>query len=723
VPPTVSTPGKQHDDGSWIHSDGGHFYFTLPEGVELPPGTGSMTIGDTGIAVLWHNRYVLIPPSVRAEGMYLCRGRETELPTALGELITNRVTLRLERAAQRRAALSDDEFTTRVDAWAARESWADILGRHDWIPIAAAGSCGCPQFTAPGDHASPRSATAHDAGCATGMWTREDNAPLHIWTHHPGEPFESWIAAHEGSSTITKFQAVALLDYDGDERRAAKVLGLAKEATWVEGLDHHAIAQDQANMGNLSQDLPAPTPQQVGPDEWVGPLTVTGPPQIGDVTITGDGQSLTLRRQEDGSYAATVPPPADEVTTVDVSQMSLAALAGVEDDDLPVIGAVDPTTGLYIPTNPGVPQMAPFDHWSDTPPPEFIVEGLIEHRGLTCLIGSPNAGKSTVALDIAAHIALGMAWQGRTVLKTRVLYLPGEGLAGVVARLRAWCDAHSVLLGDDLMMGNGILQLGAPVESWVELRTYIAAQRIGLVIFDTLARMATNVDENSASDMGRVIKRFDDVRQETNAGVMVVHHTGKANNTVARGSSALNGAIDSELLVYTDGERVEIPHTNRTARPIHLMVTKQKNAEYTSEAIDLLMISHDTTPEDSAPIITGMGGDVDPMVGEPVLARPVPETLIETAIRVRLCVDRFTEQGISRTDIAADVRPDAYTAGLRNPAQRWRLKVAEAIDRGLRWGLLATAEHSQAKYVPGDVDIAAARTVAANELVGVPDAI
>jgi hypothetical protein len=350
-----------------------------------------------------------------------------------------------------------------------------------------------------------------------------------------------------------------------------------------------------------------------------------------------------------------------------------------------------------------------------------VVDGLLEHGGLTCIIASPGAGKSTLSLDLACHIATGRSWQGRQVLKTRVLYLPGEGLSGVVQRVRAWCEARDVELGNDLLLGNSIIQLGATREAWAELREYVARQRIGLIIFDTFARMATNIDENSATDVGKAIKRFDQVRELTHAGVLVVHHTGKASPDVARGSSALNGALDSELLVRTDNERIQWqnPQTGREewGRPIHLRVTKQKNAEQLDEELDLLMVNW----HDRAPLITGPTGTIDPMQGEVLLARPVPEPLVETAVRIRAFVDRFTEQGCTRTDIAQGVIPDPYTAGLRYAERQWRLKIAEAVDRSLRWQLLQTMEGMTTRYVSGPIDVTTARQIAAEEVM-VPDA-
>ena len=40
--PTVRSPGATDAAGAWVHKDGGHFYFTVPEGVELPRGSGTL---------------------------------------------------------------------------------------------------------------------------------------------------------------------------------------------------------------------------------------------------------------------------------------------------------------------------------------------------------------------------------------------------------------------------------------------------------------------------------------------------------------------------------------------------------------------------------------------------------------------------------------------------------------------------------------------------------
>jgi hypothetical protein len=321
---------------------------------------------------------------------------------------------------------------------------------------------------------------------------------------------------------------------------------------------------------------------------------------------------------------------------------------------------------------------------------------------------------------MACCIATGKPWQGRKTLKTKVLYLPGEGLSGVVQRVKAWGFEHGVadeLIDAGLRIGTPIINVKASPEAWGLIAEYINREQIGLVIFDTFARMSAGVDENSATEVGLVVKRLDKLRQLTNAGVLVVHHTAKHNPSSARGSSALMGALDSELLI-TEGlwalGAEEIP----SGKAIQLWTTKQKNAEQLDEPIPLLMRSCSTH---SAPYITGPSGTTDPLAGDVILAPPVDEPVLEAAARIADFADHFPEQGVTRGEAVAGVRPDHYTARRRDATKAWRQKVGMAVDLGLRLGLLETVsgQRTGSRYVRGPVSPEAARTAYAAEVMSV----
>ncbi len=166
--------------------------------------------------------YVLTPPSVRPEGVYVATGENVyEVPDWLAETIAAHGRTYADHA--RRSLDRADTAAEPVARWGAAVPWAAILEPAEWMPVGKADGCGCPMWTAPGVHGNPKSATAHEAGCA--RWVDAPDPPLHVWTDNPGDPWAARIAA-TGKPTFSKLQAVALLHYDGKEGAAMDALGI-----------------------------------------------------------------------------------------------------------------------------------------------------------------------------------------------------------------------------------------------------------------------------------------------------------------------------------------------------------------------------------------------------------------------------------------------------------------------------------------------------------------
>jgi hypothetical protein len=215
---TVSSPGKQTLGGQWVHKNGGHYWFSLPDDVVLPLSSGALA-ADSGWVAMWDKHQVLVPPSTREEGAYSIIGQLEPAPRWLIEWIIAHARQRMERAASR-GTLPDG--TGDIDLWAARTPWADLL--DGWTETGLPDRCSCPIWTAPGPHGSPKSATAHDLGCDH-YDTSPGHAPLHVWTDNPPE----WMAEafrQTGSKTITKLQFLAWRDHSGVVAAALRELGL-----------------------------------------------------------------------------------------------------------------------------------------------------------------------------------------------------------------------------------------------------------------------------------------------------------------------------------------------------------------------------------------------------------------------------------------------------------------------------------------------------------------
>lgn len=199
-------------------------------------------------------------------------------------------------------------------------------------------------------------------------------------------------------------------------------------------------------------------------------------------------------------------------------------------------------------------------------PPVALVDGLLFSDSLAMLFGASGVGKSFLAIDVVLHVASGSWWQRKEVQQGPVLYVVAEGAAGFGKRLDAWERRHQ-LTTDALPVSWLPWAVNLADTGWTAALAEVTAEiKPVLVVIDTFARCAIGAEENSARDVGRVIAHLDIVRRAATSCVWLIHHSGKNPDAGARGSSALRGAMDTELEVVGD------------SRNFLLHVRKQKDA-------------------------------------------------------------------------------------------------------------------------------------------------
>lgn len=182
------------------------------------------------------------------------------------------------------------------------------------------------------------------------------------------------------------------------------------------------------------------------------------------------------------------------------------------------------------------------------PPVEWAVENLLTRQGLGILYAPPGVGKTFFALDLALSIARGVPFHGLETTQGRVLFIAGEGAAGLGKRAKAlryargWHeDAPLYILPASVAFAN---------EGDIErlLRTIDAiGENFSLVVVDTVARALLGHEENSADSMGLFIAACDAIKTHTGGALLGIHHAGKDSARGMRGSSALLGGSDSVL--------------------------------------------------------------------------------------------------------------------------------------------------------------------------------
>jgi len=209
-------------------------------------------------------------------------------------------------------------------------------------------------------------------------------------------------------------------------------------------------------------------------------------------------------------------------------------------------------------------------------PIQWLVRNYVEADSLALMFGDPGCGKSFAAIDLACCIATGTAWHGNKTNPGAVFYIAGEGQNGLLRRFAAWSQHNNVpLTGAPLFVGHRPAQLvnaaaAATVANAVEEMQADAGHAPALIVVDTLARNFGG-DENSQEDMGAFIANLDDFLRksgEWDATVLIVHHSGHADKSRSRGSSALKGAVDAEYSLTKDESGV-----------VRMEATKMKDAE------------------------------------------------------------------------------------------------------------------------------------------------
>lgn len=208
--------------------------------------------------------------------------------------------------------------------------------------------------------------------------------------------------------------------------------------------------------------------------------------------------------------------------------------------------------------------------FSQQPPPlDFVLPGMIAGT-VGALVAQGGAGKSWVALELAMAVAGGPDLLEIGVGATGpVLYLPAED-PELALRHRLFSAAPQFdetareQLAETLeivpLMGQAV-DLMTPAWSEAIIRM---SEGKRLVVVDTLRRFHSG-DENSASDMARLLGVMEAICGATGTSLLFLHHTGKSaalnggggQQQASRGSSVLVDNVRGgqlNLIGMTEGE-------------------------------------------------------------------------------------------------------------------------------------------------------------------------
>jgi AAA domain len=146
-------------------------------------------------------------------------------------------------------------------------------------------------------------------------------------------------------------------------------------------------------------------------------------------------------------------------------------------------------------------ELIPFDKIKMPESSEWRIKKLFPKCGVGLFYGQSMTLKSFLAVDSNLHIAIGWNWAARTVTQAPAVYIAAEGAAGVRKRKIGFELHHAEHL----------------------------PEHVPFFLIETAPNLGTGQD---------------DLHSRFNCFVLIIHHSGLADDDRPRGHSSLKGALD-----------------------------------------------------------------------------------------------------------------------------------------------------------------------------------
>jgi len=213
---------------------------------------------------------------------------------------------------------------------------------------------------------------------------------------------------------------------------------------------------------------------------------------------------------------------------------------------------------------------------SDVEPEEvsWVWEPRIARRKLTLLEGDPGAGKTWLALTLAAMITRGWPWPGadgrpgETRTPAPVLYLSAED--GLADTLRPRLDQ----VGADVTLvhaltgtydDDGVLQAVTLADHGL-LRLALDQVRPALLVVDPIQQyLGVGVDMHRANEVRPLLARLVALAEEFNCAALVIRHLGKStqDKAVYRGLGSIDFAAAARSILLAGADPKDPKGTRR----------------------------------------------------------------------------------------------------------------------------------------------------------------
>lgn len=199
-------------------------------------------------------------------------------------------------------------------------------------------------------------------------------------------------------------------------------------------------------------------------------------------------------------------------------------------------------------------------------PRPWLMERALMMQAVTVLMAAGSAGKSSISLALAAHLALGLDFAGYKTVRAMksIIYNGEDDLEEQSRRLLAVCSAYNfdyekvksqvmLLSARELKMELATAEYSRVVRNEVLIQQIInkaSDEDVGLLILDPLVKVH-KCNESDNVQMDGVMEILTDIAHHANIAVLALHHTSKGggsnedrigNADIGRGASAIINA-------------------------------------------------------------------------------------------------------------------------------------------------------------------------------------
>lgn len=205
---------------------------------------------------------------------------------------------------------------------------------------------------------------------------------------------------------------------------------------------------------------------------------------------------------------------------------------------------------------------------------QWLIDSIWTRTAVGIIGGAPKCCKSWFGLDMAVSVASATPCLDQFTVQqqgTVLIYLAEDDLSSVRSRVESLCFHRKL----DIQQ----LELYVITSSTLRLDLETDRQRLSatletyepvLLILDPLVRLH-RVDENSSSDISRLLGFLRELQREYQCAVVLVHHASKKHHAqpgqALRGSSDLHAFGDSNAYLTRKNKRLILTLEHRSAKP------------------------------------------------------------------------------------------------------------------------------------------------------------